>query len=67
MDKKFDQSDFMSLQLMEIENFRLSLSEQSEEKVTLQEALVLWISEGYADDFKSDYFLLRKNIEPAIA
>lgn len=66
-EKKFKQSDYMSIQLMEIENFRASLARDSEEKVTFQEAVMLWISQGYAEAFKSFYLQKKDQIEPAIA
>lgn len=65
--RNFNQSEYMSLQLMEIENFRKALMYKSDEKITLQEAMVLWISGGYADEFKSRYFLNKNNSEPAKA
>lgn len=67
MRKQFKQSDYMSLQLMEIENFRQFLSDQSDEKITFQEAIMLWISQGYADEFKSEYQARGSNVEPALA
>ncbi|MFQ5649986.1 MAG: hypothetical protein ACE5IY_08595 [bacterium] len=66
-DKHFNQSDYMSLQLMEIETFRLTISQQSRESVSFQEAAMLWISEGHADEFRSGYFKRRAENEPASA
>ncbi|MFQ5752290.1 MAG: hypothetical protein ACE5HI_09860 [bacterium] len=66
-DKKFKQSDYMSLQLMEIESFRMSLSQQSQEHISFHEAVMLWIAQGYAEEFKAEYFIKRDKIEPAIA
>ena len=64
---EYKQSDFMTLQLMEIESFRKLLSQQSDESITIQEAFILWISGGYADEFKSEYPFIRNEVEPAIA
>lgn len=65
--KKFSQSDFMSLQLMEIEKFRMTLSQRSQEPITFQEAVLLWITEGYAEEFRTEYFLNNNKIEPDLA
>jgi len=67
MRKEFKQSDYMSLQLMEIENFRKFLSDQSDENITFQEAIMLWIAQGYADEFKSEYQARGSTVEPALA
>jgi len=64
---EFKQSDYMALQLMEIEDFRLILSRQSDGKISFQEAVMLWISEGYADEFRDDYLSIRAEREPAFA
>lgn len=66
-EKKFYQSDYMSLQLMEIEKFRLTLSQRSQEPVTFQDAVMLWITEGLAEEFRSEYLWKRENVEPALA
>jgi len=65
--KKFNQSDYMSLQLMEIEKFRMTVAQQSREKITFQEAVMLWITEGYAEEFRTEYLFKRDEIEPALA
>ena len=65
--EKFKQSEYMALQLMEIESFRRSLSHESAEPITFQEAVMLWVSGGLADEFKSEYPLKRDQIEPALA
>jgi len=65
--REFKQSDYMALQLMEIESFRKFLSSQSDEKITFQEATMLWIAQGYADEFKSEYQARGSKIEPALA
>lgn len=65
--KKFKQADYMALQLMEIENFRQTLSHQSHEPITFQEAVMLWVSEGFADEFKSEFSVKRGQVEPAFA
>ncbi len=65
--RKHRQSDFMSLQLMEIENFRMTLSRQSEENVSFQDAILLWISQGYADEFRLQYRESKGKGEPAQA
>ena len=65
--EKSKQSDYMALQLMEIESFRRSLSYESVEPITFQEAVMLWVSEGLADEFKSAYPLKRGQVEPALA
>ena len=64
-ERKFQQSDYMSLQLMEIEHFRMSLSQQGEERVSFQDAAVLWIAQGHADEFRTQY--RSKEAEPALA
>ncbi len=66
-EKSYNQSDYMALQLMEIENFRFSLSQQSQKDISFHEAALLWVSQGYADEFKDDYIMMRDFIEPAIA
>lgn len=63
----FKQSDYMALQLMEIESFRMSLSQQSHEQVSFSEAIMLWIAQGYAEQFKAGYPVKRNQIEPALA
>lgn len=65
--KRSNQSDYMSLQLMEIERFRMTVSQQNREKITFQEAVMLWITEGYAEEFRTEYLLKRDEIEPALA
>ncbi len=65
--KNFKQSDYMSLQLMEIESFRVSLSQQSKEHISFYEAVMLWVAQGYAEEFQAGYPLKREIIEPAIA
>ncbi len=66
-DRAFKQSDFMAAQLMEIENFRKVIAEQNREKITFREAIMLWIAEGYADEFKAEYLLNQREFEPALA
>lgn len=66
-ERKMPQSEYMSLQLMEIENFRLSLCNRGHEKITLQEAIMLWISEGHADTFRQEFNLTKSRPEPATA
>ncbi|NIR47892.1 hypothetical protein GWO43_05515 [candidate division KSB1 bacterium] len=66
-ERKFKQSDYMSLQLMEIESFRMALSHQSEENVSFQDAVVLWIAQGYADEFRTQYMKNKGEAEPATA
>lgn len=66
-EEKFKQSDYMALQLMEIESFRRSLSHDSVEPITFQEAVMLWVSGGLADEFKSEYPVRRDRVEPALA
>lgn len=65
--KQFQQSDYMSLQLMEIEKFRMILSKQTSQPVSFQEAVMLWITEGYAEAFRSQYFSTHNNVKPASA
>lgn len=65
--KKTLQSDYMSLQLMEIENFRLSLSQYEHKNISFRDAMYLWYSHGYADSFKDDYKKKKIKEEPAIA
>ena len=66
-ESEYRQSDYMALQLMEIENFRVCLSHQSQKSISFNEAALLWVSQGYADEFKADYSTIRDQIEPAIA
>jgi len=66
-EKKPFQSDYMSLQLMEIENFRMSLSQQDHKSISFQDAMYLWFSHGYGDSFKSDYKKRKVNNSPALA
>ncbi len=66
-EKIVNQSDYMSLQLMEIENFRVTISQQSHESVSFQEAALLWVSEGYADAFRAGYKRKPGRREPAAA
>ncbi|MFQ5863908.1 MAG: hypothetical protein ACE5IW_01610 [bacterium] len=66
-EKRFNQSDYMSLQLMEIEKFRLTLSQRSHEQVTFQDAVMLWITEGLAEEFRSEYLVKKDDVEPALA
>ncbi len=67
MKDKFDQSEYMALQLMEIEDFRLQLSSYGGKKISFQDAVMLWISDGRAEEFREDYFLIRSKKEPASA
>jgi len=57
----------MSLQLMEIENFRLSLSQYEHKNISFRDAMYLWYSHGYADSFKNEYKKKKIKEEPAIA
>ena len=61
------QADLMAMQLMEIENFRISVSHENNRNITFQEAIMLWISEGYADNFKEIFQLKKDQFEPAMA
>ncbi len=54
-EKKSKQSDFMSLQLMEIESFRATLAHQNQVQVSFQEAAMIWFAEGYAEEFRIRY------------
>ena len=65
--KKHHQSDLMSLQLMEIETFRATLSRQNQIRVSFQEAAMIWFAEGYADEFKAHYSQKLSQSEPALA
>ena len=67
MKNRLDQSEYMALQLMEIEEFRLSLSRRGGEKISFQEATMLWISNGCAEEFREGYSLIRSHKEPASA
>jgi len=53
--KKNNQSDYMSLQLMKIEQLRISLSQQSHDTITFNEAAMLWFSQGHADIFRKRF------------
>lgn len=65
--RKFKQSDYMSIQLMEIERFRMTLAQNSHAPISFQEAVMLWITEGYAEEFKSNFSLLKDQFQPALA
>ena len=64
---KTGQSDLMAMQLMEIEHFRISVSQRNNKNITFQEATMLWISEGYADNFKEIFNSRKDSFEPAMA
>jgi hypothetical protein len=64
---KTGQADLMAMQLMEIENFRITVSQQNDKNVTFQEAIMLWISQGYADNFNKIFELKKDSFEPAMA
>ena len=53
--KGVNQADYMSLQLMEIEQLRINLSQQSHDKITFNEAAMLWFSQGRADIFRKRF------------
>ncbi len=53
--KRVTQSDYMSLQLMEIEQLRINLSQKSLDKITFNEAAMLWFSQGRADIFRKRF------------
>ncbi len=65
--KRLNQAEYMSMQLMEIESFRICLSHKSHEKVSFNEAAVLWVSEGHAEKFRVGCLRKRDQIEPALA
>ncbi len=53
--RRINQADYMSLQLMEIEQLRVNLSQQSQDKITFNEAATLWFSQGRADVFRKRF------------
>ncbi len=53
--RRVNQADYMSLQLMEIEQLRVNLSHQSNDKITFNEAAMLWFSQGCADVFRKRF------------
>jgi hypothetical protein len=50
-----DMSEYMSLQIMEIENFRESLALHNHKSVSFDEAVAIWINEGFAEEYRSNY------------
>jgi len=64
---KTGQADLMAMQLMEIEHFRITVSQKNDRNVTFQEAIMLWISQGYADNFIKIFELKKDSFEPAMA
>ncbi len=56
--RKFNLSDYMSLQIIEIEHFCKDLSIQNRKKISFEEATMIWIHEGFAEKFRSQYSLL---------
>ncbi len=53
--KRVNQADYMSVQLMEIEQLRINLSQQSHDNITFNEAFILWFSQGRADVFRKRF------------
>lgn len=50
-----DQSDFMTTQVAEIMRFRRALQSDSEDIITFQDAVDVWVSQGLAEQFRIDY------------
>lgn len=67
MNKHYNDADYLSLQIMEIERFRLNLRQRLKRRVSFDEALALWIAEGYAEDFRSAFLAGRPAKAPATA
>jgi len=65
--KELNHAEYMSLQLMEIESFRLSLTHPGQEKISFNEAAMLWISKGHADKFRAGRNDKRRKVQPAQA
>lgn len=65
--KEYTDADYLSLQIMEIERFRATLRRRLKRKVTFDEALALWIAEGYAEDFRSAFLAGTPTTRPAAA
>lgn len=66
-EKKTFQSNYVSLQLMEIENFRRTISEREHKDVSFQDAMILWLSHGYAEAFRNEYDKKKIKQQPALA
>jgi hypothetical protein len=50
-----NQSDFMTTQVAEIMKFRKVLQSESDEIITFQDTVNVWISQGLAEQFRVDY------------
>lgn len=61
------QSEFMTALLSDVERFRSTLTKNSEEKVTLKEALQLWIAHGHARKFRRYYTKNQQTLHTAHA
>lgn len=53
--KKFVQSEYMAVQIREIEKYRTKLQNKHNEIITFQTAVEFWVSEGLAERFEKDY------------
>ncbi len=65
--KDLNHAEYMSLQLMEIESFRQTLTHPGQEKISFNEAAMLWISKGHADKFKAGHNNKGRKVQPAQA
>ncbi len=54
-DAKLDQSDFMTTQVAKIMKFRKIVQSHSDEIITFQDAVNIWVSQGLAEQFRNDY------------
>ncbi len=64
---EFTDADYLSLQILEIERYRIHLRRRLKRRVSFDEALALWIAEGYAEDFRSAFLAGRPTQAPAAA
>lgn len=65
--EKLIQSDFMTVQVAEIMKFRKRLQSKSNEIITFQDAVMIWISQGLAEKFRDDYKKGKYEEEPVKA
>lgn len=66
-EKRLNQAEYMSLQLMEIESFRMNLAHLGHEKISFNEAAMLWVSKGHADRFHALHAVRKENVQLAVA
>jgi len=65
--KRMNHAQYMSMQLMEIESLRVTISQKNSKIISFNEAAMLWVSKGHADNFKAANFMHGNHLEPACA